>query len=468
MDYTFYNFYNYDTNDHSDYMFWSQSLRVFLWSKTVILSCSSVVCVVLNLLMILFFILHKKFRSLTFCPLMIQSLVDIIGPGIANVMFEVLLLDRALSSRTFRSVNQGMAYWMEFKMTRGISLMDCTLTFLRVSLNEYTTGTCVLATAYIRYALVCHASRKNLVEKKTLMTISFLIVIVALTAVGWNLANVKFEAKEGYMSFDYYTAEAQRRKLLEQCDHILTRRSTRLLIETITCFAVPAVLSGLFYAKVIIKLLKRERDAMRNRSLTIAFVISWLLWVFCWVPYFWGMTTSNESGVRVGYMMNIVSGDFSLKHGLQSAFSLSKYSIQMIYSHLNALIFIIVLKPFREWLKGLLKRPIVMVRRRIGITKVMQCVFLSTLLVSFYTVGITVSTIVYTSSWEYNSSIKGLDLAKAWEAIVLNGRQLNSIKMKTKLDLEPWGNFSKRIKEFAVSSSVAPDPNYGTYYFSFR
>ena len=162
MDYTF----NTNTDDRSNYMFWSQSLRVFLWSKTVILSSSSVVCVVLNLLMILFFMLHKKYRSLTFCPLIIQSLVDIIGPGVANIMFEVILLDRALSARNFsRSSNRGMAYWMEFEMTRGLSLMDCTLVFLRVSLNEYTTGTCVLATAYIRYALVCHASRANLVGK---------------------------------------------------------------------------------------------------------------------------------------------------------------------------------------------------------------------------------------------------------------------------------------------------------------
>ena len=464
MDYTlFWNFNYYDAKDNSDYMFWSKCVSVFLWSKTVILSCSSVVCVVLNLLMILFFVLHKKFRRLTFCPLMIQSLVDIIGPGIANIMFEVFLLDRALSDG---SPNWGLAYWMEFKMTRGISLMDCILTFLRVSLNEYTTGTCVLATAYIRYALVCHASRKNLVEKKTLLAISFLIVFIAVIAVGGNLAVVLLQTEENISLYEY-TAERQRQKLLERCDHILTRRSTRLLIETITCFAVPAVLSGLFYAMVIIKLLKRERDAMRNRSLTIAFVISWLLWVFCWVPYFWGMTTSNESGVQVGYILNVVSGDFSLKHGLQSAFSLSKYSIQMIYSHLNALIFIIVLKPFRERLKGLFKRPIVMVRRRIGIIKVMQCVFLSALLVSFYTVGITVSTIVYTTSWEYTSNIKGLDLAKSWEEIMLKGTQLKFFKMKTKLNLEPWGNFANNSSVIFLSSSVAHATDNASYYYSF-
>ena len=407
-------------------------MHVFLWAKTIILSCSSVVCVVLNLLMILFFMLHKKFRALTFCPLIIQSLVDIIGPGIANIMFEVFLLDRALSQG---SSNLGLAYWLEIKMTRAVSPLDCALTFLRVLLNEYTTGPCVLATAYIRYALVCHASRKNLVEKQTLLTITFLVVVFAFIAVGANFAMIHFQREDNVSLYQYmYPTET-----LERCDHILTRRSTRLVIEAIACFAVPAVLSGLFYAMVITKLLKRERDAIRNRSLTIAFAISWLLWVVCWVPYFWGMTTESDSRY---FELRLVSGDFSLKHGLQSAFSLSKYSIQMIYSHLNALIFIIVLKPFREWLVQLLKRPIWMARRRIDRTKVTKCVFVSALLVSFYTLGVTVSTIVYTSSWEYNSSIEGLDLAKSWEEIRLRGTQLNSLKIKTKLNLEPWGNFA--------------------------
>ena len=75
---------------------------------------------------------------------------------------------------------------------------------------------------------------------------------------------------------------------------------------------------------------------------------------------------------------------------------------------------------------------------------------------------------MYTSSWEFYSSIKGLDVAKSWEEIVLRGTKLKYLKMKTKLNLEPWGNFARISNEIALSSSATPDTDYGIYYISLK
>ena len=116
---------------------------------------------------------------------------------------------------------------------------------------------------------------------------------------------------------------------------------------------------GFFYANVVITLLKRGRNSERNRSLTLAFCLSWVFWVICWGPYFWGMSTEREetlfmAGPDFDTMYNDL--DFSLARWAKIVFGLSKNSIQMIYSHFNALVFLIVLKPFRQWLMKVLKR----------------------------------------------------------------------------------------------------------------
>ena len=103
-------------------------------------------------------------------------------------------------------------------------------------------------------------------------------------------------------------------------------------------------------------MLKRDKDTSRNRSLTNAFFLSWLLWVVCWSPYFWGIYTDRTaitSAVKRLTDQSVASDEleFSLLRWLRVLYALSKNSIQMFYSHFNALIFIILLKLFRDWLR---------------------------------------------------------------------------------------------------------------------
>ena len=55
-------------------------------------------------------------------------------------------------------------------------------------------------------------------------------------------------------------------------------------MDTILLYFIPVCISGFFYFNMIKTLRNIERNKERNRSLSICFAISWILWVFCWSP----------------------------------------------------------------------------------------------------------------------------------------------------------------------------------------
>ena len=64
-----------------------------------------------------------------------------------------------------------------------------------------------------------------------------------------------------------------------------TRRSPlRIRTELIVHFILPILACCFLYANLGYRLLQHERRAKRNRVLTLAFFLSWLLWVVCWLP----------------------------------------------------------------------------------------------------------------------------------------------------------------------------------------
>ena len=114
---------------------------------------------IMNLTLLLFLFSYKEFRSWLFFPLMMQATVDIVGPGIANMIYEWQLY--------FNWPNKAD----EFALFSSEPIIDdpqsleilpgpfaCVLIHLRSLLNEYSTGYCLLATALFRYVLVCHPS----------------------------------------------------------------------------------------------------------------------------------------------------------------------------------------------------------------------------------------------------------------------------------------------------------------------
>ena len=114
-------------------------------------------------------------------------------------------------------------------------------------------------------------------------------------------------------------------------------------------FLAPALTSGYFYLRVIRTLLAQERRVERNRILSIAFSLSWLLWVVTWIPnYAFGfleLTKLDFSEIYGGRKDTFLGYFFSLKS-----------SIQMLYPHLNVFIYLMVLPRFRQYHVDLLKK----------------------------------------------------------------------------------------------------------------
>ena len=132
----------------------------------------------------------------------------------------------------------------------------------------------------------------------------------------------------------------------------------RLFFEMLVCLIIPATISGLFYLSVGAQLKQRKRERARNRNLNLAFFSSWLLWVICWVPYYIGMSINYSSTLYADYQnwTEALAQNSTIFAKLESYFILYKLSIQMLYSHMNVLIYIVVLKPFRQWIFSCFKQ----------------------------------------------------------------------------------------------------------------
>ena len=129
---------------------------------------------------------------------------------------------------------------------------------------------------------------------------------------------------------------------IERCVSMTSKPIWRNTLDAVIFFTLPALASGCLYFKVIRNLLKQEKRVGRNKALSVAFVLSWVLWILCWVPNYvfgyFGVTTHGHNELSYGPKMDKFLGYF---------FSL-KTSIQILYSQLNVLIYVIVLKKFQD------------------------------------------------------------------------------------------------------------------------
>ena len=106
-------------------------------------------------------------------------------------------------------------------------------------------------------------------------------------------------------------------------------------------FVIPAITAGYFYIRVIIRLLQQEKRAARNRQLSVAFFVTWLLWVVCWTPSY------VVSYMDLSHYQNFdtFKGQGDLIFGYMTAF---RVALQMLFCHLNPFVYLIILKKFQE------------------------------------------------------------------------------------------------------------------------
>ena len=150
------------------------------------------------------------------------------------------------------------------------------------------------------------------------------------------------------------------RKFFDRCSRLAFRHWMRLLVELVIFFILPVTASAFFYVKIAVRLAKRSKRVGRNHVLTLAFALSWLFWVLCWSPNGFVLVKKNYEDAKYFRCRNYGIGcdyendnnyDYS---GIDRFDLLVSYAIlfripfQLLYSHLNPLLYLIVLKKFQE------------------------------------------------------------------------------------------------------------------------
>ena len=156
----------------------------------------SIQSVAFNMLLLAFLLRHNDFRSWTFFPVIMQGLIDICGPGVANGIYEWKLMDKyyAKQKHFARDDLMGPPYvhFVDFENLHWVGgLLGCVLLELRTFLNEYSTGICLTATAFVRYLLVCRpslslTSSHHKVLAAALVTITSISITLGLLEVHYN------------------------------------------------------------------------------------------------------------------------------------------------------------------------------------------------------------------------------------------------------------------------------------------
>ena len=314
-------------------------------AMTTVLSLS---CALLNFLLIVFCLSEKEFRDLKFFPIGFQALIDLLGPGLASLLYEIRIYFTAFSTHWGHAdpASQPVSMPRILRSLEMQTVFDCILMFFRSLLNEYSTGICILTTSFIRYILVCHPTSDFLTHKKLVFMASLIIVVASCGAIS-NILLMEFSPSE---FGEYGLQHSKQPSFVGNCVAFLFRDRLRIIFEASLFMVFPAIASAFFYISICKLILKRELDEERNRNLSIALCISWVCWMFCWTPNYAMMFTDLT---RDGKFSQYSAGYVIYKY-----MSMFRTTIQMLYSQINPFLILVVLKPFRTKLIDYLAKPL--------------------------------------------------------------------------------------------------------------
>ena len=154
-------------------------------------STLSIFCIVLNLSLLYFCLREEEFRDMKFFSVYFQAVVDVIGPGIANCVHEVLVYqsldfwaDYDSESTTSSFIFNIATAAYEMSIPIGSKTIGCIVNLFRLSLNEYSTGWCIVVTAFVRYILVCHPTiSSDILTRAKLTSLACFLVLLPVSVV---------------------------------------------------------------------------------------------------------------------------------------------------------------------------------------------------------------------------------------------------------------------------------------------
>ena len=175
-----------------------------------------------------------------------------------------------------------------------------------------------------------------------------------------------------HLSLFLFRYQSPPQTFLNRCTGLAFRHWMRLFVELVIFFIIPMIVSAFFYVNIAVRLAKRNKQAGRNHLLTLAFGLSWLFWVICWSPNAFVIAKKNYNDFKMNKCYTIGGSfceidyeydyDFDCYSGMDRLEFVLSYAIlfripfQLLYSHLNPLLYFLVLKKFQQHHKKLLQR----------------------------------------------------------------------------------------------------------------
>ena len=334
--------------DYSLTKYFDDGLQSFYLWTTIWSVFGSVICIVLNFSLIIWIFTIEDFKNWVFFPVGLQAVIDIVGPGFSNIAYNVI---------SFGLLQDGLEYddymlsgdFVELTFVDG--KLGCTLTFFRSIMNEYTTGLCVLASAFFRYCLICHPTAK-VSTPENFRRLSLVLVFAILIFLISNFWDMAVNGRQITDSLNTKSDEGMN-KFISNCKFFIYRNNVHrpiLARDIVIFFCVPASLSAFFYLRIFKVLRERERNENRNRNLIVAFALNWVLWIICWAIFYTTMS------INLAYhVTNKLNSERTIIDVVKERLSSSKEIYCLFYSQFNAVFFLIVLKPFQKQFVSVMK-----------------------------------------------------------------------------------------------------------------
>ena len=171
------------------------SFMAVMKAKQYISCFLSAYCILGNVQLLAFLLTTEELRSWQLYPVMLQAFTDILGAGIGNLVYEIKVFSNLAAFRdnmysdkaSYRVPVRKLYQALVFVSTEG-----CILTYLRILLNEYSTGLCVVTTAVYRYVLVCHPHLQW--ENKRYRNIGITVTLLNFLALMLSVVDLYFNS----------------------------------------------------------------------------------------------------------------------------------------------------------------------------------------------------------------------------------------------------------------------------------
>lgn len=200
------------------------------------------------------------------------------------------------------------------------------------SLNQYSTGICILGMAVERYIFVTWPREvEKLLSKRNrvihcVFTTCF-IILCFLPGMPCHLRMLYYPKMPPEYCIKYY---------------ILSKLKP---FEMGIFYFLPAVVAVVLYVFVIQRLLKMQSHVERNKNLTICFLVTCIFWIILWLPESIG-AFANMYGVT---LQNVNSFFLFLC-------ILAGSDLRILYSAVNPIIFMFICKPFSKPLRSIAEK----------------------------------------------------------------------------------------------------------------